>query len=117
MKDEQAQMQMRWGVWHDADDCWLASLDARNAELLPLVGTRREQQVAVPRIVHQIWLGPNEIPARCREWMQTWTALHPTWDYVRTCAHDRVAELKTMVRLHTDTHIHMHAVLIATVDR
>ncbi len=32
----------------------------------------------IPKIIHQIWLGPNPRP---KEWMQTWEKAHPDWEY------------------------------------
>jgi len=34
---------------------------------------------AIPKIIHQIWLGPLEPPT---EVMQTWKELHPEWKYL-----------------------------------
>lgn len=33
----------------------------------------------IPRIIHQIWLGPLEPPM---EAMETWRQLHPDWEYI-----------------------------------
>lgn len=82
----------RWGVWHEDDRSWHAALAERNARLLPLLLPGADSRlvdsgVSIPRIIHQIWLGPREIPANCREWMKTWKALHPTWGYVRRGCH------------------------------
>lgn len=75
----------RWGVWHEGDRSWLAALAERNTRLMPLLllDADRPIEASIPRITHQIWLGPRAIPANCREWMQSWTTLHPTWKYVR----------------------------------
>lgn len=32
----------------------------------------------VPKIIHQLWIGPHEMPAR---WMNTWKEKHPDWEY------------------------------------
>jgi len=32
----------------------------------------------IPKIIHQIWLGPAKRPHRC---MDSWKALHPDWEY------------------------------------
>jgi len=34
---------------------------------------------AIPKIIHQIWLGPLEPPI---EVMETWQRLHPEWKYI-----------------------------------
>lgn len=93
----------RWGVWHEDDRAWLASLQERNARLLPLLQSDRctaPAATATPRVIHQIWLGPHPIPESCRAWMQTWTAHHPTWEYVR--AYVRVREKSREQDCHTD---------------
>lgn len=79
----------RWGVWHRDDRAWLATLEERNARLLPRLREQHALTVAdaaPPRVIHQIWLGPHPIPESCRAWMQTWKTLHPAWEYVRVCA-------------------------------
>lgn len=32
----------------------------------------------IPRILHQVWIGPKPPPAR---WLETWRIQHPGWDY------------------------------------
>jgi hypothetical protein len=32
----------------------------------------------IPKIIHQIWIGPKSRP---QQWMHTWKALHPDWEY------------------------------------
>ncbi len=32
----------------------------------------------IPRILHQIWLGPGRLP---KEWSDQWRAMHPGWEY------------------------------------
>lgn len=34
--------------------------------------------IQIPRIIHQIWLGPLEPPLQA---MQSWQELHPSWEY------------------------------------
>jgi len=36
---------------------------------------------AIPKTIHQIWLGPKEIPQEYLENSKKWQKLHPTWDY------------------------------------
>lgn len=35
----------------------------------------------IPKILHQIWLGPNPIPKKFLEFQQNWRELHPDWSY------------------------------------
>ncbi|KAF0698402.1 Aste57867_10970 [Aphanomyces stellatus] len=37
-------------------------------------------QTVIPKRIHQIWLGPAPLDA-FREWMKSWGALHPDWEY------------------------------------
>lgn len=40
-----------------------------------------QEQPIIPKILHQIWIGPYEFPKEAREWQQTWLDLHPDWEY------------------------------------
>lgn len=33
----------------------------------------------IPRILHQIWIGPNKIPIEFHEYSETWRKLNPQW--------------------------------------
>jgi mannosyltransferase OCH1-like enzyme len=35
----------------------------------------------IPHILHQIWVGPNEIPKQSKKFMKEIKALHPTFEY------------------------------------
>ena len=35
----------------------------------------------IPKIIHQIWIGPDPIPDRCKNYVETWKKLHPSWEY------------------------------------
>ena len=37
------------------------------------------ERLAVPRIIHQIWVGPKPAPI---EWMRTWQEHHPAWESI-----------------------------------
>ena len=34
-----------------------------------------------PRLIHQIWLGPNPLPVQARAWAAGWRRRHPRWHY------------------------------------
>lgn len=36
--------------------------------------------MAIPRIIHRIWLGPKPLPAEFAAFGETWAALHPGWE-------------------------------------
>lgn len=73
----------RWGVWGADDRAWLTSLHVRNKKLLHIDQTNACQQSTIPKIVHQIWLGPHPIPRQCIQWMKSWKTIHSDFEYVR----------------------------------
>jgi mannosyltransferase OCH1-like enzyme len=34
----------------------------------------------IPRVFHQVWLGPNPFPERFRRYQETWLEHHPDWE-------------------------------------
>ncbi|NBV41108.1 glycosyl transferase, partial [bacterium] len=38
--------------------------------------------MAIPKILHQVWLGPKEMPAQFVSWREQWRRLHPDWEYM-----------------------------------
>jgi hypothetical protein len=36
----------------------------------------------IPKIIHQIWIGPNKPPEHFAAWRDSWLNLHPTWEYI-----------------------------------
>jgi mannosyltransferase OCH1-like enzyme len=35
----------------------------------------------IPRIIHQIWLGPSPLPEQDAAYVETWKRLHPDWEH------------------------------------
>jgi hypothetical protein len=35
----------------------------------------------IPRVIHQIWIGPDPLPDAHRRWIETWRAHHPEWEH------------------------------------
>lgn len=35
----------------------------------------------IPKLLHQIWIGPNPIPEKEKEWMKSWKNNHPDWNH------------------------------------
>jgi hypothetical protein len=35
----------------------------------------------IPKIIHQIWIGPDPIPDKCKNYVKTWKKHHPSWEY------------------------------------
>ncbi|KAK1947613.1 Inositol phosphoceramide mannosyltransferase 3 [Phytophthora citrophthora] len=42
----------------------------------------KQNDVAIPRIIHQSWKNTHRIPKRFHPWMKSWVDFHPTWTYV-----------------------------------
>jgi mannosyltransferase OCH1-like enzyme len=36
----------------------------------------------IPKILHQIWLGPSKMPEEFIKWRDEWKKLHPDWKYM-----------------------------------
>ncbi len=39
-----------------------------------------KEKLRIPKIIHQIWVGPNHFPEKYRAWQKTWQSL-PGWTY------------------------------------
>lgn len=37
--------------------------------------------MAIPRTIHQIWIGPDPLPEDHRRWIETWKRHHPGWEH------------------------------------
>ena len=49
-----------------------------NNKSLPVWKFSGEDPVMIPRIIHQLWVGPNSAPLK---WMNTWKEHNPDWEY------------------------------------
>lgn len=45
------------------------------------VGSVDAGTLLIPKLIHQIWAGPNPFPDKYRALTDTWTKLHPGWVY------------------------------------
>jgi len=60
-----------------------------NSEILPFLRQLYEKhslntsnkKLRIPKIIHQIWVGPKPIPESYKIFQQTWKKFHPTWKY------------------------------------
>lgn len=41
---------------------------------------RPQKKPLIPKIIHQIWLG-GQLPQRFKHFCETWSAVHPDWEY------------------------------------
>ena len=40
-----------------------------------------QEDCAIPKKIHQIWIGHKEIPEYCAEFGKEMEAMHPDWEY------------------------------------
>jgi len=45
-----------------------------------LTSTPQNQNIRIPKIIHQIWLG-GQLPDKLKAWQKTWIEKHPDWQY------------------------------------
>ena len=60
-------------LWSPDDAKWLSELEQRYDAWRPT------SQRRIPRVLHQIWLGPKEVPFK--DFRRRWQELHPEWEY------------------------------------
>lgn len=41
-----------------------------------------EKLKKIPKIIHQIWIGPKKLPNKYKKWMRSWKLLNPDWQYI-----------------------------------
>lgn len=51
----------------------------------------------IPKILHQVWLGPKEIPEEFIKWRDEWRKLHPDWVYILHTDKDIPEHLKDYI--------------------
>ncbi len=70
-------------------------MDTRN---LRRISSKKRSQISatkqIPKILHQIWIGPDPIPPACQRWMDGWKDLHPDWEY-RLWTDENLPEMST----------------------
>lgn len=59
------------------------------------------EQPRIPKIIHQIWVGPNTPPEHFKKWQESILMLHPDWEYKLWTDKD-VAQLKMINQRHYD---------------
>lgn len=48
---------------------------------LKILKSKAQNFQGIPKIIHQIWIGPHKIPDKCLPFMQSWIKYHPDWEY------------------------------------
>ena len=41
----------------------------------------QSEQAKIPKIIHQIWVGPKPLPDLLKRFMKSWQKMHPDWKY------------------------------------
>ena len=55
----------------------------------------------IPKILHQIWIGPNPIPENCLKYSEAWKKNHPDFEY-RLWTNDNLPALPLKVKAQMD---------------
>tara|TARA_B100001989_G_scaffold251721_1_gene231618 strand:- start:1297 stop:2172 length:876 start_codon:yes stop_codon:yes gene_type:complete len=42
---------------------------------------KENNRCQIPKIIHQIWIGPKSFPQKYADWAKTWKLLNPSWEY------------------------------------
>ncbi len=43
--------------------------------------TNKNKNNKIPKIIHQIWIGPRPLPNKYKKWMKSWKSLNKSWEY------------------------------------
>ena len=77
-RQQAAQDQIR--LWRSKYETAAAEQSTSEQAERRLDATRAESSMRIPRIFHQIWLGPNPLPDEYARYQQTWVEHHPGWE-------------------------------------
>jgi len=42
----------------------------------------KKNEKKIPKIIHQIWIGPKKLPGKYKRWIDSWKLLNPDWKYI-----------------------------------
>lgn len=59
---------------------WKYAKEGFNTHIVQQQNFRTKSRI--PKIIHQIWVGPLPFPERCKEFQKTWINHHPNWIYI-----------------------------------
>lgn len=63
------------------DKVFIDKLKNQYAWYVDNLETLYTEKQRIPKIIHQIWVGPHPFPQEALEWQATWKNLHPDWEY------------------------------------
>jgi len=49
----------------------------------------------IPKIIHQIWIGPKKLPSKYKRWIDSWKFFNPNWEYI-FWDNNRIKELEVI---------------------
>uniref|UniRef100_A0A0G4I5X9 Alpha 1,4-glycosyltransferase domain-containing protein n=1 Tax=Chromera velia CCMP2878 TaxID=1169474 RepID=A0A0G4I5X9_9ALVE len=87
------QRKWKWNLWSPNDRQWGRKIVEHWRRHKEQEGQEMSHHSVIPKRLHQIWLGPKEIPSQCKEFMETWKRRHPEWEY-KLWRHADVESLK-----------------------
>lgn len=64
----------------------------QNYERLKPSKVPSQEKPIIPKVIHQIWIGNNSIPANYLYYLETWKKLHPDWEFKLWRDEDILAE-------------------------
>ena len=66
---------------HDLENLWLKFVFNRNFYYLKPEKKIKKESPLIPKIIHQIWIGPNPVPEEFKWMMESWQKMNPSWVY------------------------------------
>lgn len=70
---------LEWLLGHFGRDKFLAFKDLYDKNTF--IGKKQQGKAVIPKIIHQIWVGPNTPPAIFKDSQESMKRLHPEWEY------------------------------------
>lgn len=68
-------------IAHDQALAFMKFLEVLYDKQKPTFATPKKGRPLIPKIIHQIWLGPSAPPSLFSKWQHSIKQLHPTWEY------------------------------------
>ena len=62
------------------NSAWIQAKNAFDTNILK--NQEYQKTPRIPKIIHQIWVGPHPFPEHCRAFQETWKKYHPDWIYI-----------------------------------
>jgi mannosyltransferase OCH1-like enzyme len=66
--------------YQEKDAAEKVELLRKNYERLKPSNVKSSTKPIIPKVIHQIWIGDNAIPANYKYYLETWRKYHPDWE-------------------------------------